>query len=200
VDRLVGKQSLVVQRLDSRLGKVQHVSSGAILEDGSAALVLDADDLFRSLERALEDRSLSAAAGQGTGLRKRVLVVDDSITVREVERNVLEILGLDVDVAVDGMDGWHSVRHNHYDLVVSDIDMPRMDGIELVTLIKENPSLRHIPVILVSYKDREEDRMRGLAAGADYYMSKGNFQDDSFRQAVLDLLGHDDPPSGAPTP
>ena len=120
---------------------------------------------------------------------KRILVADDSITVREVERKMLSSVGYDVDVAVDGMDAWNTVRGNTYDLVVSDIDMPRMNGFELVSLIKNDPNLRNLPVIIVSYKDREEDRKRGLEVGADYYLTKGSFQDKALINAVRDLIG-----------
>jgi two-component system sensor histidine kinase and response regulator WspE len=118
-----------------------------------------------------------------------VLVVDDSFTVRELQRKLLDDHGFDVDVAVDGMDGWNAVRGGKFDLVVTDIDMPRMDGIELVAHIKQDPQLNVLPVMIVSYKDREEDRRRGLEAGADYYLTKGSFHDETMLQAVVDLIG-----------
>jgi two-component system sensor histidine kinase and response regulator WspE len=118
-----------------------------------------------------------------------VLVVDDSITVREVERQLLEARGYAVDVAVDGMDGWNAVRTGSYDLVVSDVDMPRLDGIELVRRIREDRRFASLPVVIVSYKDRDEDRLRGLEAGASYYLTKAAFQDDTFLRAVEDLAG-----------
>ncbi|MCK4586942.1 MAG: response regulator, partial [Gammaproteobacteria bacterium] len=113
----------------------------------------------------------------------------DSLTIREVERDLLESRGYHVDVAVDGMDGWNAVRTSHYDLVITDIDMPRMDGIELVHAIKQDLHLKSIPVMIVSYKDRQEDRQRGLEAGADYYLTKGSFQDETLIEAVIDLIG-----------
>ena len=94
-----------------------------------------------------------------------MLVVDDSLTVRELERKLLDRHGYEIEVAVDGMDGWNAVRTGHFDLVITDVDMPRMDGIELVRLIKNDPNLKSCPVMIVSYKDREEDRRRGLEAG-----------------------------------
>jgi len=118
-----------------------------------------------------------------------VLVVDDSLTVRELERKLLSSRGYTVRVAVDGMDGWNVLRSEPFDLVVTDIDMPRMDGIELVTLIKKNLQLKAIPVMIVSYKDRQEDRQRGLEAGADYYLAKASFHDETLLQAVEDLIG-----------
>ena len=121
-------------------------------------------------------------------------MVDDSLTVRELERKLLSSLGYAVEVAVDGMDGWNAVRSGRFAAVVTDVDMPRMDGIELTRLIKNDARLRDTPVIIVSYKDREEDRLRGLDAGADYYLTKGSFQDEGFARAVADALG-DDPNS-----
>jgi two-component system, chemotaxis family, sensor histidine kinase and response regulator WspE len=121
--------------------------------------------------------------------KKRVLVVDDSLTVRELERKMIESLGYTVDVAVDGMDGWNAMRAGRYDLVVTDVDMPRMDGIELVTLIKRDAALKSIPVMIVSYKDRDEDRRRGLDAGADYYLTKGSFYDETMLRAIEDFIG-----------
>jgi len=118
-----------------------------------------------------------------------ILVVDDSITVRELERQLLQARGFTVDVAVDGMDGWNTFRGAHYDLVVTDVDMPRMDGIGLVSLIKGDPTRRDVPVVIVSYKDREEDRLRGLDAGANRYLTKSSFHDETFVRTITDLVG-----------
>ena len=126
-----------------------------------------------------------------------MLVVDDSLTVRELERKLIEGGGFEVEVAVDGADGWNAVRASPFDLVVTDVDMPRMDGIGLVTLIKQDARLRGIPVLIVSYKDREEDRQRGLEAGADFYLTKGSFHDETLLQAVHDLVGEAQAEAGA---
>jgi len=109
--------------------------------------------------------------------------------VRELERKLLTKRGYEVAVAVDGMDGWNMLRAEAFDMVISDIDMPRMDGIELVTMMKKDPQLAGIPVMIVSYKDRPEDRERGLEAGADYYLAKGNFHDETLLSIVEDLIG-----------
>jgi two-component system sensor histidine kinase and response regulator WspE len=108
---------------------------------------------------------------------------------RELERKLLAHHGFDVEVAVDGMDGWNAVRTGRFDLLVTDIDMPRMDGIELVALIKKDPQLKALPVMIVSYKDRAEDRRRGLEAGADHYLAKGSFHDEALLRAAVDLIG-----------
>ncbi len=193
VDRFLGVRELVVQPLDPRLGKIKDVAAGALLENGEPVLIVDVDDLLRSVDKLAAGGQLSRVgrddvAGGGRR-RKRVLVVDDSLTVRELERKLIESGGFEVEVAVDGADGWNAVRAGAFDLVVTDVDMPRMDGIGLVTLIKQDPRLRAIPVLIVSYKDREEDRQRGLEAGADFYLTKGSFHDETLLQAVHDLVG-----------
>ncbi len=192
VDAFLGERELVVQPLDPRLGKVKDIAAGALMEDGSPVLIVDVEDLVRSLEKAAAAGTLGAvppaAAGAGAR-RKRVLVVDDSLTVRELERKLLESRGYAVELAVDGMDGWNAIRTGAFDLVVSDVDMPRLDGIELTRLIKQDPRWRELPVMIVSYKDRDEDRRRGLDAGADYYLTKGSFHDDTMLNAVRDLIG-----------
>jgi two-component system sensor histidine kinase and response regulator WspE len=192
VDRFLGERELVVIPLDPRLGRVPTVAAGAILEDGGPALILDVDDLVRSIDGLLSRTRLDRV-GAGKGLqekpKKRILVVDDSLTVREVERRLLENNGYDVTVAVDGVDGWNTLRLSKFDLVISDIDMPRMNGIELIRRIKSDASLKDTPVIVVSYKDREEDRLRGLDAGANYYLTKGSFRDQGLTNAVKDLIG-----------
>ena len=192
VDRFVGEQELVLRGMDARLGKVQDVGGAALLADGQPTLVLDVDDLQRTASNLVAGGRmdpLRQESASRAGTRKRVLVVDDSLTVRELERKMIEGQGYAVDVAVDGMDAWNAVRKGHYDLVVTDVDMPRMDGIELVTRIKGDPSLRSTPVMIVSYKDRDEDRRRGLDAGADYYLTKGSFYDETMLRAIEDFIG-----------
>ena len=194
VDKLIGQKDLAVHMMDSRLGKVQDVSSAAVLEDGSPILILDIDDLVLSVDALIRKGSITKVTKSDTSdsedLLKHILVVDDSLTVREVERNLLENAGYHVDAAVDGVDGWNAIRtFKKYDLVVTDIDMPRMDGFELVRLIKSDRTFNALPVIIVSYKEREEDRRRGMEAGADYYLTKGSFHDKSLLDAVADLIG-----------
>jgi two-component system sensor histidine kinase and response regulator WspE len=192
VDKFIGKFDLSVKPLDTRLGKIQNISAGSILDDGSPVVILDVDDLVRTIDSILTQGSLRRIGSHkniAIAEKKRILVVDDSITVREVERKLLENRGYHVSVAVDGIDGWNSLQSASFDLVISDIDMPRMNGIEFVTRLKQHPEFKGIPVMIVSYKDREEDRIRGLEAGANYYLTKSSFHDESLINAVKDLIG-----------
>jgi two-component system sensor histidine kinase and response regulator WspE len=196
VDRFLGERELVVQPLDGRLGKVKDISAAALMEDGAPVLIVDVDDMLQSIEKLLSEGLLTHIERGGLELtgrkQKRVLAVDDSLTVRELVRKLLASRGYLADVAVDGMAGWNAVRANHYDLVITDVDMPGLNGIELAALIKKDPQFKSLPVMIVSYKDREEDRLRGLEAGADYYITKGSFHDETLLQAVVDLIGDPD--------
>ncbi|WP_322104481.1 hybrid sensor histidine kinase/response regulator [Paraburkholderia sp. J41] len=192
IDRFAGERMLAVQPLDARLGKLRNVSAAALLDDGEVVLIVDVEDIVASVGRLVRDGQLAGVARGANGAareRKRILVVEDSLTVRELERKLLEKRGYAVTVAVDGMDGWNTLRQARFDLVITDVDMPRMDGIELVTMIKHDAQHRNVPVMIVSYKDREDDRRRGLDAGADYYLTKGSFHDEALLDAVNDLIG-----------
>jgi two-component system sensor histidine kinase and response regulator WspE len=180
-----------VQPLEPTFGKLRDVAAGALLDDGAPVLVLDVPDLLLSVARLLDDGAalrLDRPAADA-GAARRVLVVDDSLTVREMQRKLLAGRGYRVDVALDGIDGWNRLRGADYDLVITDIDMPRLDGIALVGRIRHDPRLFRLPVMIVSYKDRPDDRARGLEAGADYYLAKGAFHDATLLDAVLDLIG-----------
>jgi two-component system sensor histidine kinase and response regulator WspE len=193
VDRGLGEQSLVVRPLDPRLGKVPNISAAALMENAAPVLIIDVEDLVRSIDNLLASGQFSQVVAHTEAAiaksHKHILVVDDSITVREMERKLLENKGYKVDVAVNGVDGWNALRTGHYSLVVTDIDMPRMNGIELISQIRAHPELKRLPTIIVSYKDRETDRLQGLEVGADYYLTKSSFHDDTFLQAVIDLIG-----------
>lgn len=186
VDRLVDQAELSVKRLDPRLGKIPGVSAASLDESGHPLLILDMDDILLSAAGA---PATTAAAEAGDLLAPHILVVDDSHTVREMERRLLVRAGYAVTAAQNGQEAWNLLRLNDYDLLISDVDMPQMNGIELVTRTRENPRLARIPVIILSYKDREEDRRRGLDAGADFYLTKSAFDNGSFLQAVVDLIG-----------
>ena len=194
IDKLIGEQDLVVVPLNPKLGRIPNISAGAILDDGSPVLIFDVEDLVRSIDNLLTAGRIEklSQVDKVAHKKKRILVVDDSLTVREVERKLLENNGYEVTVAIDGIDGWNALHREYFDLMVSDIDMPRMNGIDLVKRVKSDSKLKSIPVMIVSYKDREEDKRLGLDAGANYYLTKSSFHDDVLIGAVEDLIGKAD--------
>ncbi len=180
VGRWLGTREIALQTLDQGLGKIPHVFAAGQLDDGTPLLVLDVDDLLRSVEYA-------GPLPEGGGLR--VLVADDSLTVRNLLRQILTGAGYQVDLAEDGVDAWSALHTRTYDLLLTDVDMPHMDGIELVRRLRGDPRLRRLPVVILSYKGGEQDRRRGLEAGADYYLAKSEFDGERLLQAVGDLIG-----------
>lgn len=188
VDGIPEESELVVRALNTSLGKIACVSAAALTSEGLPILILDIDDILIYASRYLSGAKaeLSEASPHRDFSKKRVLVVDDSATVREVEKKILEKAGFYVDTAVDGVDGWNVVRLSKYDLVVSDVDMPRMSGLGLAAKIRN--LYPNLPVVMVSYKDRPEDKQRGLECGANAYLTKSSFQDDSFVKTLRSLL------------
>lgn len=188
VGRFLAESELSVHVLPPQLGKIADISAAATMEDGTPALILDVDDFLKSGRRALmRDDSQGERDKEASG-NKRILVVDDSITVRELERKLLVTAGYDVDVAVDGMDGWNAVRNHVYDLVVTDIDMPRLNGYQLVQMIKQDPLFKDLPVLVVSAKEKRSERALAIQAGASAFLGKTHFHDDSLRTVVEKLL------------
>ena len=195
VDRIRGETELVVRPLDSRLGRVPNINATAIHADGSPILILDVDDLVHSIDNKISGERWRMSAGmtadssEAAAKTQRILVVDDSITVRQLQKQILESNGYEVHLAVDGVEGWNAIRLGEYDLIISDIDMPRMTGFELLEHIRGESKFANLPVIIVSYKDRESDRRRGLDLGANYYLTKSSFKNETYMNAVLDLIG-----------
>ncbi len=190
VDAIVGEVDLATRPLDRRLGRIADVSSVALTADGAPVVVLDVDDLLRSAFDPRRRAVARAVDGQEVrGRSKRVLVVDDSISVRELERQLLAAAGYEVEVAIDGEDAWLTLQHSEFDLMVTDVDMPRLDGIALTRSVRQESRLRNLPVIIVSYRDRPEDFARGMEVRADRYLTKSDFDDDRFLAAVEDLIG-----------
>ena len=195
IDRFLGERELVVRPLDPRLGKIPDIAAAAVNENGAPLLILDIEDLIRSIDNRLSGQGPSLGRSRRIGqpdhgiVKKRVLVADDSITVRQVQKQLLEGAGYEVHLAVDGMEAWNAARLGEFDLIVTDVDMPRMTGIEFVQRLRQEPHLSTLPVIIVSYKDREQDRLAGLEVGANLYLTKSSFQDESYLNGVIDLIG-----------
>ena len=189
VDEVIDESELVVRALEHAGRSARdRFAGGTLLPDGRVALVLNVAWLVPA---ALSRHGRPGPANVGPGgpvRRNRVLVVDDSITTRTLEESVLSAAGLDVVTAVDGADGWRIVQEGNIDLVISDVEMPRMDGLELCETIRASERFRSLPVVLVTSLDRPEHRERGLQAGADAYITKGTFDQDVLLATARRLL------------
>jgi two-component system chemotaxis sensor kinase CheA len=190
VDELLEELEVVVRpiRAHGRLA-VPHVSGAAMLAGGTVALVLNAPAVVATALGLPPEMSAVAATRDAIKARRRVLVVDDSITTRTLEASVLEAAGYDVLSAVDGADAWRLLQERGADLVVSDVEMPRMDGLQLCETIRASSRFKALPVILVTALETPEHRARGLELGADAYLGKSSFEQDALLTTVRDLLG-----------
>ena len=178
---------MVIKSLGPFLRRVRHVSGGTILADGRIVLILNPHDLIASVPR-LGQSALAASPKGGQKQRGRVLVVDDSLTTRAMERNILESVGFDVTVAVDGQDAFLKILHEPFDLIVTDVEMPNMDGFQLTRRVKADKRFKNIPVILVTALESDEDKRRGIDVGADAYLTKGTFDQSYLIEAVRRLV------------
>jgi len=194
VDRLEGERELVVKDLDSFLGRVPSVAGATIDGDGSVVCLLDLRELAErvvgatsaTVAVASSRTTRTAPAGQR---RPRVLVVEDSIGVRELERVILEGAGYQVETAVDGLDGAARLRDEPADLVLSDVEMPGMDGFALTRTIRRTAGWENVPVIIMTSRGEEHARQAGLEAGCSAYLLKNEFDQDQLVQTVRRLVG-----------
>jgi len=185
-DAIVAEQDVLPKRLGPLLRRVRYFSGAAQLGDGTLAPVIALEDIAR---RGLVDAG-AAPAGKVAGAgAKRVLVVEDSVTSRLLLKHILEGAGCIVDTAVDGLDALSRLRGARYDAVVSDVEMPNMDGLALTAAIRANPRIAELPVILVTSLQTPQQREAGLNAGADAYFTKGAFDQDRLLATVRRIVG-----------
>jgi two-component system chemotaxis sensor kinase CheA len=193
-DRLVDEQELVIKSLGSPLKRVRHVGGAAVLGTGALVVILSPADLTKTALGKIDSGYFVPRAAEplpddsGEAPRRRVLVVDDSVMTRTLERSILEAAGYEVVVATDGQQALELLHSTPIELVVSDVEMPRMSGLELTSAVRQDEQLRHLPIVLVTSLDSPEHVERGAAAGADAYIVKGRFDQNDLLQTVGRLL------------
>jgi len=188
VDALLGERDALIKNLGAPTASLKQFSGGVLLEDGSVALVLNPTEAVQAFR---PNRGTGAALRAKTADEEQpatILVVDDSFTTRTLETSILETHGYQVRVAVDGLEALTQLRSEKIDLVITDIQMPRLDGFGLLEEIKKDPRLAHIPVIIVSSVDHCEDQQRGLSLGADAYIVKRKFDHQDLLQTIQQIL------------
>lgn len=189
VDELLSEQDVLCKPLGERIARMRNISAATVLPTGRVALLLRPSDLVRlGVGRAPSSR---AAAGFGTtsqSAAKRALLVDDSATTRTLERGILEAAGYEVLIAVDGKSAWLLLQEKGADIVVSDVEMPNMDGFALTEAIRASKRFRDLPVILLTSLDSAQDRARGMDSGANAYLVKSAFDQTNLLETIRQLL------------
>ena len=184
VDELVNEQEVLAKSLGKQLIRVPNIAGATILSTGKVALILNVHDLLKSpdvVSRSFEDLSTRAEEEK----KKSVLVVEDSITSRMLFKNILEGAGYMVKTATDGQNAYTMLKKEPFNLVVSDVQMPVMDGFELTAKIRGNKKLADTPVVLITGSQSDKERERGIDIGANAYIVKSGVDQDS----LIDVVG-----------
>ena len=187
VDDILGREEMVVKSLPVHLQKLSLVSGATIGERNSIINVLHAPELIKMAREIAVPGSRVQKESWAVGAK--VLVVDDSVNTRELEKSLLEAYGYNVATAEDGEDGWEKSRQTQYDLVITDVEMPRLDGFSLTERLRADDRYRAVPIIIVTSLEKEADKKRGIRVGASAYIVKGAFDQSNLMETVRSLIG-----------
>ena len=189
VDEVLNEQEVLAKGLGKQLSRVPNIAGATILGSGKVVPILNVHDLLKASLAVTADLHKSEAAEEGEEKRRKsVLVVEDSITSRTLIKNILETAGHYVRTAVDGQDAYTLLKTEGFDLVVSDVDMPRMNGFELTEKIRKDERFSEIPMVLVTARESPEDRERGIDTGADAYIVKSSFDQSNLIEVIGRLI------------
>ncbi len=186
IDEVINEEEILLKNFNAHLRRIRNVSGATLLGSGEVIVILNVSDLIKTASGSGQKPAFESP-GQVVAPKQSVLVVEDSITSRMLLKNILEGAGYDVTTAIDGVDGFFKLKKDPFNLVISDVDMPRMNGFDLTAKIRSDPALMGIPLILVTSLSKEEDRARGMEVGANAYIVKSNF-DQSTLLDVIDRL------------
>ncbi|HXP96210.1 MAG TPA: response regulator, partial [Telmatospirillum sp.] len=183
----VDERDMVIKPLPDHLAHVAMVS-GVVMTGRSALVSVLQTPILLEMARKARVDSVKPEDG-APRKRSRVLVVDDSLNTREIERDVLEMHGYQVTLAEDGRDGLHKALGSAFDAVLTDVEMPQMDGFALTSALRQDEGYRHVPIIIITSRQKEEDKRRGIEVGADAYIVKGDFDQGGLIATLKSLLG-----------
>lgn len=191
VDSFLNEQEIVTKSLGTYLKAVPNVAGVTIITNGEVVPVLHVPDMMESARNKMSNvlPVQKPAADDKVAKKYSILIVDDSLTTRELERSMLEASGYDVHVAVDGLDGLSKLSERKYNLIISDVQMPRMDGFEMVDKLKKDKRYKDIPIIMVTGLQKDEERRRGIEVGASAYIVKSSFDQASLLETIQMLVG-----------
>ena len=187
VEEIIGREEMVVKPLPSHLQNLSMVSGVTIGDRNSIINVLHVPEIFRQAREISEPARADYENKVEQGAT--VLVVDDSINTRELEKSILEAYGYTVVTAEDGEDGWEKSRQTVFDLVITDVEMPRLDGFSLTERLRNDDRYRHVPIMIVTSREKDEDKRRGIQVGANAYIVKGAFDQSNLLETVRSLIG-----------
>jgi two-component system, chemotaxis family, sensor kinase CheA len=187
VDAFLDEQEIILKPLSKLLKRVRNVSGATILGDGEVCSILNPQDLFKTAQRR-SGASASPVLVEEVKQKSSILLVEDSIIIRTQMKRLLEGAGYQVTAAVDGMDGFKKLRDQAFDAVLSDVEMPNLDGLGLTAKIRQYPEYRELPIVLVTTLASDADRRRGAEAGASAYLTKGNFDQTLLLETLRRLI------------
>ena len=186
VDEVLHEQEILVKHLGKQLARVRNIAGATILGTGRVVNILNISDLMKSTLK-VSAAPIRTAVAEKQPKRKAILVVEDSITARTLLKNILESAGYSVTTAVDGLEGFSALKEGEYALVVTDVDMPRMNGLDLTAKIRSDKKLSETPVVLVTALESREDREKGIDVGANAYIVKSSFDQSNLLEAIRRL-------------
>jgi two-component system, chemotaxis family, sensor kinase CheA len=187
VDSIEGEDEVFIKNIGMHLGKVDGVNGATVLASGEVVVILDAQDLMRRANLA-HPAAVPVKRMVTQETKKRILVVEDSLTTRELEKAILESSGFEVETAIDGLDAMEKLSKGSFDAIITDINMPRMDGFELCRNIRTNDIHNDVPIIFVTALSRDEEKRRGIDLGAQAYITKGQFDQTNLLETLERLL------------
>jgi two-component system chemotaxis sensor kinase CheA len=188
VEAVLGEQEVLVKSLGRQLARVRNVSGATVLGTGEVVPVLNVPDLMKSAMKSAGPRVTVAAETTAPEAKQSILVVEDSITSRTLLKNILEAAGYNVTTAVDGVEAYTTLKTGAFDLIVSDVEMPRMDGFDLTAKVRSDKQLAALPVVLVTALASREHRERGIDVGANAYIVKSSFDQSNLLEIIRRLV------------
>ncbi|MDP3980630.1 MAG: hybrid sensor histidine kinase/response regulator [Chlamydiota bacterium] len=187
VDRVIGEDEVFIKNIGPYLGKVKGVSGSTILANGAVVIILDARDLI-TLTQLGHPAMKSSVKITKQMAKKKVLIVEDSLTTRELEKSILDNAGYDVETAIDGLDALGKIARMSFDVIISDIQMPRMDGFEFCKNVRMNEKYKEIPFVFVTALSKDEEKKKGIQVGAQAYILKSQFDQGNLLDTIERLL------------
>jgi len=189
VDDLLDEQDAILKPQSKLLKRVRNVTGATILSTGEVCIVLNPQDLLKLVQkRSVSIRKTPIAVVEEKKSKPVILVADDSIAIRTQEKRILEAAGYEVVTAVDGLEAYNKLRTRDFDAVVSDVQMPNLDGLSLAARIRQHKEYNELPIVLVTSLASDEDKRRGAEAGANAYIPKGTFSQEELVETLRRLV------------